>query len=59
MNIKKLSAAGIGLPLGVITVWLVNAFAGIDGGVPGEVGAAIGATLTYIASIIIPDDREE
>lgn len=55
--VKKLSAAAIGGPLGVVVVWGIGAFATVE--VPPEVGAAIGAVLTFIASLLIPDEIED
>ena len=54
---KKLSAAGIGMPLGVVLVYGVEQMAGLT--VPAEVGVAVGAVLTFLASVLIPDDKEE
>lgn len=56
-NVKKLSAAGIGVPLGIVTVWVFELVAGITA--PGEVAAAWGAVLTWVASVLIPDHKEE
>jgi hypothetical protein len=54
---KKLSAAAIGGPLGVVVVWGIAAFSGLV--IPAEIGAAFGAVLTFIASVAIPDDLED
>lgn len=58
---KKLSAAAIGAPLGIFVCWLLGlvVYNGAPLEVPAEVGAAIGAIFTFIASVLIPDDREE
>ena len=53
---KKLSAAAIGGPLGVVVVWGIAAISGMV--VPAEVGAAFGAVLTFVASVLIPDNIE-
>ncbi len=54
---KKLSAAAIGTPLGIVAVWGFSAATGVT--VPAEVGVALGAVLTFIASVVIPDAIEE
>ena len=54
---KKLSAAGIGMPVGIVVVWGFATATGIS--VPAEVGAALGAVFTFLASVIIPDENEE
>jgi hypothetical protein len=54
---KKFSAAAVGGAAAIIMVWAFNAATGID--VPAEVGAAVGVILTFITSILIPDDMEE
>lgn len=54
---KKLSAAAIGGPLGVVVVWAVSAFSGLV--IPAEIGAAFGAVLTFVASVLIPDEIED
>lgn len=55
-SIRKLSAAGIGVPLGVVTIWAFELVSGITA--PGEVAAAWGAMLVWIASVLIPDHKE-
>lgn len=54
---RKLSAAGIGLPVGIIITWAITTFTGIA--VPAEVGAAIGSVCVFLASVLIPDARED
>lgn len=54
---KKLSAASIGTPLGIVIVWGFATATGLQ--VPAEVGVAVGAVLTFVASVLIPDDIEE
>lgn len=57
MGGKKLHAAAIGVPFAVCAVWGFAAATGMV--VPGEVAAAFGAVCTFIASVLIPDDKEE
>lgn len=54
---KKLSAAAIGGPLGVVVVWGISVTTGLV--IPAEIGAAFGAVLTFMASVAIPDDIED
>lgn len=54
---KKLSAAAIGTPLGIVIVWGFAVATGLV--VPAEVGVALGAVFTFIASVVIPDEVEE
>jgi hypothetical protein len=54
---KKLSAAAIGAPLGVVAVWGFSAATSVA--VPAEVAVSLGAVLTFVASVIIPDTIEE
>lgn len=56
-TVKKLSAAAVGAPLGVVVVWGFAAVSGIA--VPAEVAAALGAVLTFGVSVAIPDHMEE
>lgn len=56
-TVKKLSAAAIGVPAAAIVAWGVKAFGGVD--VPVEIAAAFGAVCTFVASVLIPDEREE
>lgn len=55
-TVKKLSAAGIGIPVAAVAVWASQAFAGVD--VPSEIAAAFGAICTFVASVLIPDEKE-
>lgn len=54
---RKLSAAAVGTPLGIVVAWLVPIATGIT--VPNEVAVAIGAICTFVASVAIPDEKEE
>ena len=54
---KKLSAASIGTPLGIVIVWGFSAATAVE--VPAEVGVAVGGVLTFFASVLIPDPIEE
>jgi len=46
----------IGIPLGIIVVWLIQTVAKMQ--VPAEVGAAIGSIMSFAASYLIPDKVE-
>lgn len=56
MNGKKLSAGAIGVPLAIVLAWGFEAATGVQ--VPTEVAAAFGAVCTFVASVLIPDDKE-
>lgn len=61
MNTKKLSAGAVGGAVGVVLCYgfgFVPAIANA-GGIPAEVGAAVGAIMTFVASVLIPDEVEE
>ena len=57
MKSKKFNAAIIGASCSVLLLWALEAFGSVTA--PNDVGAALGAILTYAASFIIPDDVEE
>jgi hypothetical protein len=57
MSAKKLSAAAIGVPLAVVVAWAFEASSAVK--VPAEVAAAFGALCTFIASVCIPDSKED
>ena len=51
---RKVGAgAVIGIPSGIILVWLLNTFAGLPEPIPGEVAAAIGSILSFTASYFV------
>lgn len=54
---RKLSAAMIGAPVAIVTTWGFTTYTGIP--VPAEVGAALGGIFTFVASVLIPDEKEE
>ena len=56
-TIKKVNAAAIGGPMAIVFTWGFTIVTLIE--VPAEVGAALGAIFTFIASVAIPDDKEE
>lgn len=61
-NSHKFSAAAIGASLATVIVWTVNQWLAVNTHgiiVPGEVASAFGGLLTYAASAIIPDDKED
>lgn len=56
MKPRKFSSAMVGGSISVIVLWVLKDFYGIT--TPSEVSAAIGALLTYAASVLIPDEYE-
>lgn len=58
---RKLSAAGIGGAVGILLCWFIGMvpYIASHGGVPPEIAVAWGSVCTFIASVLIPDDKEE
>ncbi|MCH7761804.1 hypothetical protein IIA15_10475 [candidate division TA06 bacterium] len=56
---KVTAGAVIGIPVGVVLVWVLDAFVlpnvGYGDKVPGEVAVAIGSMLSFIASYFVKE----
>lgn len=52
---KVTGGAVVGIPSGVILVWLIDSFAGLPQPIPGEVAAAIGSLLSVVASYFVKE----
>lgn len=56
-TVRKISAAAFGVPLSSFLVWFVPVQFGSPA-IPPEVAAAIGAVITNLISLVIPDHME-
>jgi len=48
---RKATAAGIGMPVAVISVWLIETFGKIT--VPAEVAAAMGSVASFVLAYVV------
>ena len=57
MNGKKISGQAAGFATAVIVVWVMKQWGGVEA--PDPVVVAIGTLCSIVASLLIPDDKEE
>lgn len=53
MPTRKITAAGIGIPISIILAWMLNEFADVQ--MPVEVSTALGGVISTVLGYMVPE----